>query len=121
MHKQNGTGVCGLTLEERIENGRKGAEKQKELGVGALFRTPEKMSEDGKKGGQSAYEKGAGFHALTREQRSENGKKGGPIGGKKSAAQRWKCTETDHVSTAAGLSNYQKARGIDTSNRIRIQ
>ena len=35
-------------------------------------------------------------------------------------AQRWQCTHTGFISTPCGLSHYQKARGIDTKNRIRV-
>ena len=35
--------------------------------------------------------------------------------------QRWKCTETGHVSTPGGLSRYQSARDIDTKKRIRVE
>jgi hypothetical protein len=51
---------------------------------------------------------------------SEDGKKGGKKGSKKTNAQKWMCEETGHISTPAGLSNYQRARGIDTSKRRRI-
>jgi hypothetical protein len=37
------------------------------------------------------------------------------------ASLRYQCTVTGHISTNMGLSNYQKARGIDTSNRIQLQ
>lgn len=40
---------------------------------------------------------------------------------KKQHAQRWMCTVTGYVTTPAPLSCYQKKRGIDTSNRIRLQ
>ena len=40
--------------------------------------------------------------------------------GKKTSSQKWQCTVTGYISNACGLTNYQKARGIDTSNRIRI-
>jgi hypothetical protein len=36
-------------------------------------------------------------------------------------SQRWMCTVSGYVSTSGPLSRYQKARGIDTSNRIRIK
>ncbi|MDX1370944.1 MAG: hypothetical protein R3321_00650 [Nitrososphaeraceae archaeon] len=32
----------------------------------------------------------------------------------------WKCLETGYISTAGGLTQYQKARGINTKNRIKI-
>jgi general stress protein YciG len=117
MHKQNGTGVCGLTSEERIENGRKGGLITYEKGVGFHALTSEQKSEVGKRGGQSAYEKGAGFHAWTKEQKSENGRKRAKI----LHSQKWQCTVTGFVTNAGSLTLYQKARGIDTSNRIRIQ
>jgi hypothetical protein len=41
--------------------------------------------------------------------------------GKKAAAQKWKCLVTGHVSSAGGLARFQKARGIDTSLRERLE
>ena len=79
-------GAHALSKEERIENGKKGTQKQKELGVG--------------------------LYALTKEERSEISKKAN--------SQVWECTVTGHRSNAGGLSTYQKKRGIDTKNRIRI-
>lgn len=49
---------------------------------------------------------------MTPEQRSEAARKG--------SNQKWQCIETGFISSPGGLSNYQKARGIDTSKRIRI-
>lgn len=34
--------------------------------------------------------------------------------------QRWQCTVTGKVSTAGPLTIYQRARGIDPSNRVRL-
>jgi hypothetical protein len=83
------------------------------------------MSEDGKKGGKIAgklvYELGLGIHGLSKEEMIENARKGGQKGGKTTASQKWKCTITGYVCNSGGLSCYQKKRGIDTSNRIRIQ
>lgn len=45
----------------------------------------------------------------------------GVLGGQALASQRWQCTVTGYVSTPAGLSNYQKKRGIPTHKRVRIQ
>jgi hypothetical protein len=42
-------------------------------------------------------------------------------GASKQHAQRWQCTETGHISTPCGLSSWQKARNIDTKNRVRIE
>ena len=41
-------------------------------------------------------------------------------GAKTQHQQRWMCTVTGYVTTPAPLSRYQKARGIDTSNRIKL-
>jgi len=49
---------------------------------------------------------------LTTEQRS--------MAGRKAASQKWQCTETGFITNAGNLSQYQKARGIDTSKRIRL-
>jgi general stress protein YciG len=115
-NKENGTGVCGLTLEQRRENGK----KVKELGLGIFKMTAEQKIEACKKGGQSNKENGTGVFKLSSEQLSENGKKGGKKGAKNTNSQKYQCTETGYISTSGPLSRYQKARGIDTSNRIRV-
>lgn len=48
---------------------------------------------------------------------TENGKKGGKISG----SQKWICLETGYVSNPGALTNYQRARGIDTTKRKRIE
>ena len=110
-------GIHGRSKEKMIEDGRRTGIRFRELGIGVCGRSKEKMSEDGKKagkvGGKRAHELGVGVHGLTKEERIQLGKK--------TNSQRWQCTITGHVSTPGGLSSYQKARGIDLSNRIRIQ
>jgi hypothetical protein len=39
---------------------------------------------------------------------------------KKVASQRWKCLETGFITNTGNLTKYQRKRGIDTSERIRI-
>jgi hypothetical protein len=116
-----GFGVHGLTKEQKSENGKKAYE----LGLGIHRRSREQKSEDGKRGGNKTKELGLGIHGRSREQKSEDGKKGGRKGGRKggkiSSSQKWQCTETGYITGAGPLSCYQKARGIDTSKRIRIQ
>jgi hypothetical protein len=149
-NKENKIGICGLTEEQRRENGEKygsnagkiGGQKTYEMGVGVHERTKKEKVEDGRKGGKRTKELGLGIHALTQEQRTENGKKGGSISGKityenktgcfslspeerlkvveKTNSQRWMCTETGFITTSGPLTRYQKARGIDTSKRVRI-
>ncbi len=106
-HKENGTGVFGRTKEQKIKDGKKGAQRAKELGVGIFAMTAEELSQAGKK---------SGISSIPKQERIENGKKGGKI----VSSQRWECCETGYVSTAAGVVAYQRARGIDTSNRRRI-
>jgi hypothetical protein len=105
-------GICGLSVEERIENGK----RNYELGIGIHALTAEQKSEYGKTGGsisgKKTYEMKVGIHSLTPKEKSEVGKKSG--------AQKWICEETGYTSNAPGLSTYQKARGIDTSKRRRI-
>jgi hypothetical protein len=127
--KRNGTGFFKLTEEERRENCRKGTRTQKEKGIGIFNLTPEERSQAGKIGGkkgvQTQREKGIALFALTKEQLSENGKKGGKIGGKigskNTNSQKWQCTVTGYVTNAGALTIYQRKRGIDTKNRIRIE
>jgi general stress protein YciG len=122
--KELGVGVHSYTKEEKIELGRRGGTKTKELGKGIHALTTEQMTENGKAGGKKSKELGLGINGLTKEQRSENGKKASREqrvkNGKKTSSQRWECLETGYISTAGGLSKYQKKRGIDTSKRSRI-
>jgi hypothetical protein len=85
----------------------KGRKKSAELGIGV--HAPGMAS----KGGTKSAELGVGVHAPGK--RSE--------GGKISGSQRWQNTDPNyppHLSTAAGLSHWQRARGIDTSLRQRV-
>ena len=125
VNAKNKTGVCGLTLDERKTIGKRigwiGGTKTYEMRVGIHGRTKEQMKVDaainGRKGGLRAKELNVGYSSIPTEKRIEYGK----IGGKISSSQKWKCLTTGYISTAAGLSNYQKARGIDTIKRVRIE
>ena len=55
--------------------------------------------------------------AMPLEVRRDNGIKGSAVVNK----QRWQCLVTGHVSNSGGLTSWQKARGIDTSLRERLQ
>ena len=123
-----------VPLEQAIENGRKAGKKTYELGLGAFGMSPEKRKEasirgginggkiGGKISGKKTYELGIGIHGLTLEQKKENGKKFGKLGSKKTNSQKWMCLETGFIANPGNLTQYQKARGIDTSknNRRRI-
>ena len=122
---EQGKGIFALSSEKRSKISEKAGQKTYKLGKGIHGRTKEQMTLDGKKGGKiggkktgrKTYELGIGIHALSKEQKKENGKKGA----KKTSSQKWKCLITGHISNPGALSNYQKLRGIDTSNRVRIE
>ena len=88
--------VASMTPEQRSEATKKGN----------LTKTPEQRSEAIRKGNL----------IRTSEQRSEIAKTAAIAGSK----IKWQCTVTGFITNAGSLSSYQKARGIDTSNRIRI-
>ena len=106
--------IIGITL---ILNWRKilitKYHKAYELRIGVFAQSKEKMTENSKKAGKKSHEMGVGVHSLTKEQLSENGKRGG-----KSAASQ--STVTGHIASPGALTKYQNARGIDPSNRRRV-
>jgi hypothetical protein len=110
--KEFNLGFHSLSQEEKQKNGIKGGNKVKEMGVGIFSLTPEQKSENSKKGGNKVKEMGIGIVALTAEQRRELGKNTGN--------QKWMCLETGYVTAPGALSNYQRAKGIDTSKRKRV-
>lgn len=114
--KELAIGIYARTKEQIIEDGRIGGKKAKELGVGVHGRAKEQMTEDGKKGGKKSKELGVGIFGLPPEQLGENGRKGS----KKTNSQKWECTETGFIANPGNLTQYQRARGIDTSKRIRL-
>jgi general stress protein YciG len=142
-NKKNGTGVCGMTPEQRREASKKGAQVNRENGTGLFGLTPEQRREASRKSGKITglkhKENGTGIFSMTLEQRREASRKGGETNkkngtgifsvtleqrtdiAKKVNAQKWQCTVTGYVTNAGALSSYQKARGIDTSNRIRLE
>lgn len=138
-HRENKTGICGRTLEKMSEDGKRGADKIKELGLGIYSITPEQRIENSRKAGLKNKENGTGIFALTQEQKDESSRKAvitnkkNKTGifslsseqlsenAKRTSSQRWMCLETGYISNAGGLSGYQRARGIDTSKRKRIE
>jgi hypothetical protein len=112
-HKEFGTGIFSIKLEEKIEICKKAGIKTKNLGLGIHGLSKEEQVKNASKGGMKTKEMGKGIHALTLEQRSEYSRK--------NASQRWKCLETGYICNAGGLSTYQKARGIDTTKRVRLE
>ena len=120
-----GVGVHGRSAEQMAEDGRKGGTKSAELGLG--FLASGKASEGGKK----AAELGVGVHGRSAEQMAEDGRKGSKNqpreaksgGGKTTGSQKWQSTDPNHpphVSSPGPLSRWQRARGIDTSMRVKL-
>jgi len=113
-----------LTPEQRSERARKGQasrtpEQRSDISRrGHASRTPEQRSEIARKRDAS----------MTTEQRSERSRKGQASktleqrkeGMRKARSQMFQCSVTGHITNAGSLSNYQKARGIDTANRIKL-
>ena len=80
----------------------------------------ESASRAGKKGGKAPS--GENQRAAARKTGQRNVRDGiVSKAGKVGSAQRWQCTETGFVSNAGNLAKYHRARGIDTSCRVRIE
>jgi hypothetical protein len=148
--KELGLGVCGQTKDERLKYCIMGGIKQgkitgqinKELKRGFLGMTNEQLKDGkikgAKKVGKDNKEQSRGIFGLSEEEKNKNRSKGriammnsnlGIFGqtkdelsknGKKTSSQKWQCTETGFITNAGNLTHYQKARGIDTSNRVRL-
>jgi hypothetical protein len=56
-----------------------------------------------------------------REENPEEFKEGARKGGVIAGNQKWQCTVTGKVLGPGPLTQYQRARGIDPSNRVRIE
>jgi hypothetical protein len=80
-------------------------EKQKEW-LRRAGQLPKTYTEEGK---EKLRQNGKNFDP---ELRSQNMKK--------TNSYRMQCTVTGYISTPGGLSRYQQARGIDTSNRVQL-
>jgi hypothetical protein len=110
--------IASMTPEQRSEAARKSylnanrtSEQRSEFGKNAAKKrlrntTPEQRSEISRKG----------IMKRTAEQRSEFARIGSIIAN----AIKFQCTITGFISNAGPLSIYQKARGIDTTKRIRL-
>jgi hypothetical protein len=146
--KELGVGFYVLTPQQRTENGKKGGSKggkvQYENKIGIHGLSFEEKSRRSKEIGLKHKENKTGYCGLSFTERSEYGKVGGKKavetnkknetsfwdkdlqsrlgkrGAKKTNSQKWKCTETGYVSNAGALTKYQRARGIDTSKRVRL-
>ena len=106
---KDGKGMFSLTKEQRSEISKKIFIEKK--GVHSL--TKEETIKNAIKGGKKAKELGVGIHAETKEEKSKRCTK--------TNYQKWMCLETGFITNAGTLSRYQKARGIDTTKRVRLE
>ena len=90
-------------------NAANGGRASRKNGKGALCRTSEQMSKDGKVGGTISKNMKLGIFAPGQQS----------AGGCKTSSQKWQCTITGKISAAGPLTGWQKARGVDVTNRIR--
>jgi hypothetical protein len=119
--KDQRIGIFNLTPEQNREKSQKAGQTTFERGAGVFSASSEQLAEWTKlqsheakvRGGRAVFEAKTGCFSLTREERLEVVNRVN--------SQRWKCLVTGHISTPAGLSAWQKARGIDTSLRERIE
>jgi hypothetical protein len=98
--------------------------------------TPRKQLQAmGRRGSQVQIENKIGLHGMSFEDRSEMAKKARETlisenpdlyreiiskGGEAANKQRHMCLVTGHISTASGLSNYQRHRSIDLTRRVQL-
>tara|TARA_R110000868_G_scaffold10326_1_gene50907 strand:- start:151 stop:924 length:774 start_codon:yes stop_codon:yes gene_type:complete len=122
---KNKIGIYGRNKEQHSQDskngGKKGGRKTYVLGVGAFAISPEKRKNTNIKANETNKINGTGIYSLTKEQQIENGKNWGRKGAKKTNYQKWMCLETGFITNPGNLSQYQKARGIDKSKRVRIE
>jgi hypothetical protein len=125
----------GVTRQQASEWGRQGGaiggklqprevkvatgKKAKEMGLGIHAPGMARLGglTGGRAGGLKTLETGIGIFSLTPEQQTQRSKKGGTA----TSSQRWRCLVTGHTCNAGGLTRFQKARGIDTSLRKRLE
>jgi hypothetical protein len=104
--------IKSCSIAGKIGGGKSGKLNYKNK-VGIHAQTKEERDAVRRKGHQVQKELGVGFWGLTKEERSKNCKK--------TISQKWQCTITGYIANPGALSNYQKHRGINTCNRIKIE
>jgi hypothetical protein len=125
---KDGVGIFALSSEELSELGKKGgsiggpkgAKTQIENKIGIYARNEEQLRIDNAKGGKVTgkrhYQNKTGLFGMSEEDKRKAQTNGGKVVGN----QRWKCLVTGKITNIGALTRYQKARGIDTSQRVRV-
>ncbi len=113
--KEEKLGIFGMTQEQNDITRKKAHNTQKQMGIGFYGNNKEFKIKNGQKSGSDNVVMKRGCFSLDKEKRTFVSKNAA----KKTNSQKWECAETGYVSNSGGLSNYQKARGIDTSKNNR--
>jgi len=114
-------GICGLTDIQRRENSKKsghiGGNRAKEMGVGVHSLTKEQRIENSKRGQEKCKNESRGIWKLSPEERKKRFLNNcGNVN-----KQKWICLDTGFITTSGPLTRYQRARGIDTSRRKKLE
>lgn len=87
-----------------------------------------KLNKNKNEVGQSVLAKNAGIKAAKLNKENSVGfwnsslqSNLGKRGARKTNQQKWKCLETGFIANPGNLTQYQRARGIDTSKRIKVE
>jgi len=107
----------GFSLEVSREAGKIGGKNQsrEDKVRGGKIGNREGKSTGGKIGGKNGSR-----DDKVRAGRNGN-REGKSSGGKISSSQKWKCLVTGFVTNPGNLTRYQRAKGIDTNQRIRVK
>jgi hypothetical protein len=103
-----------------LKGGKTTGSRAQAEGIG-FFGLPEEVkTENRRKAGRKAVESGQ----LARARTPESCRKGGEVAGKRNSHHinkiLWRCLVCGAISTAAGLTHIQKARGIDRTLREKV-
>ena len=96
--------------------------------MGGKTTSKEQLQKMGRKSAQVQIENKIGIYGWTDEQKRQRNIRANKaqsrdvriLGGVNANKQKWQCTVTGYISTAAGLSHYQRHKGINISNRTRV-
>lgn len=123
-------GYFSLPAEERSRIGYENGKELKEEGKGIFdpdYINSEEKREASRRGGltQGYRHKENNTGLFNPNYLNSEAKRQASINGGRKAMtainkQRWQCTVTGHISNPGNLTRYQRSRGIDTSNRVRI-
>jgi hypothetical protein len=111
--KELGVGIFGISLEEKSEISRKNGIRMKNQKKGIFSLSQQELRENALKNKENKL----GIFGMSEEEKSLLGKKNG----KNTSKQKWMCLETGYISSPGPLTLYQKAKGIDTSKRKRVE